>query len=244
MSTSSPVIRVAGLDVDVVRKDVKNLHLAVYPPFGRVRVAAPPGLDDDAVRLAVVTRLPWIRKQRQRLLQQERETPRQYVDGETHYVWGRKYRLRVVDDGARQGLVERHGHWLELHSAVGTSRDSLERRLTAWYREELKAAIPERLDHWVPLVGVEAPGWAVRRMKTKWGTCQREQSKIWLNLELAKKPPECLDYVMVHELVHLLERNHTERFFDLMSQLMPTWRTHRDVLNRLPLADEAWGSMD
>src|SRR4051794_34238144 len=135
MSTSSPVIHGAGFDVDVVRKDVKNLHLAVYPPFGRVRVAAPPTLDDDAVRLAVVSRLPWIRRQQQRLQGQDRETPRQMPDGETHYVWGRKYRLKVIEDSRSRGVVLASNRRLELHTSVGAAQEARERRLTEWYRQ-------------------------------------------------------------------------------------------------------------
>lgn len=240
MSTSSPVIHVAGFDVDVVRKNIKNLHLGVYPPFGRVRVAAPPALDDDAVRLAVVSRLPWIRKQRKQLQNQARQTRRELVDGESHYAWGRKYRLRIIEDGARRRVTFRGDAWLELHVPKGADRDTRERRLAAWYRDELKTAIPGLITAWASVLEVHEPAWVVRRMKTKWGTCKPNQGKIWLNLELAKKSPECLEYVVVHEMVHLLERNHTERFYDLMNGFMPHWRRHREELNRAPLANEEW----
>jgi predicted metal-dependent hydrolase len=239
MSTNSPVIRVADLDVDVVRKDIKNLHLGVYPPFGRVRVAAPSALDDEAVRLAVVARLPWIRKRRKQMQTQERQTRREMVDGETHYSWGRKYRLHVVEDGARERVTFKGGQ-LELHVSPNADKASRERRLAAWYRNELKARIPDMIHTWAPILGVDEPLWAVRRMKTKWGTCKPEQGKIWLNLELAKKSPECLEYIVVHEMVHLIERNHTDRFYELMNRFMPHWRLSREVLNRTALADEDW----
>jgi len=241
MSTSSPVIHVAGFDVNIVRKNIKNLHLAVYPPFGRVRVAVPPALDDEAVRLAVVSRLPWIRKQRGQIQSQARQTERDMVDGETHYVWGRKHRLRIVEDGARRRVAFKGDARLELHVSKGADRDARERRLTAWYRDELKAAIPALISGWAPVLGVEEPNWGVRRMKTKWGTCKPAQRKIWLNLELAKKTPECLEFIVVHEMTHLLERNHTERFFDLMNKHLPQWRMLRDELNTALLAHEEWG---
>jgi predicted metal-dependent hydrolase len=212
----------------------------VYPPFGRVRVAAPPALDDDAVRLAVVARLPWIRKQRQQMLSQPRQSTREMVDGESHYAWGRLYRLRIVEDGARQKLSLKGDARLQLHVPAGADRDARERRLASWYRDELKAAVPSLITKWAPILGVNEPNWTIRRMKTKWGTCKPDQVRIWLNLELAKKAPECLEYIVVHEMTHLLERNHTERFYDLMNKLMPQWRSHREVLNRAPLADEDW----
>ena len=221
MSINSPVVSVAGVDVAVVRKDIKNLHLGVYPPFGRIRVAVSPSLDDDAVRLAVVSRLTWIRKQRKQLQSQARQTRRQMVDGETHYAWDRKYRLRVIEDGGRQPVSFKGTARLELHVPTGADREVRERRLAAWYRCELKVAIPKLVSAWAPVLGVDEPLWAVRRMKTKWGTCKPDQAKIWLNLELAKKPPECLEYIVVHEMVHLLERNHTERFYTLMEHFMP-----------------------
>jgi predicted metal-dependent hydrolase len=242
MSTRSPVISVAGFDVDVVRKDVKNLHLGVYPPFGRVRVAAPMALDDEAVRLAVVARLSWIHKRRKQLQGQERQTRREMLDGETHYAWGRKYRLRIVQDGAREPVTFRGSARLDLHVPAEADRDARERRLNEWYRRQLKDAIPELVKAWAPVLGVSEPAWAVRRMKTKWGTCKPDQARIWLNLELAKKPPECLEYIVVHEMVHLLERNHTERFYELMNRFMPDWRLHREVLNAAPLAREEWSS--
>lgn len=239
MSIESPVIRIADIDVDVVRKDIKNLHIGVYPPFGRVRVAAPPPLNDEAIRLAVVSRLAWIRKKREQVKRQARQSRREMVDGEAHYAWGRKYRLRVVGDGARR-RVELKGDWLELHVPKGADRDSRERRLMAWYRDHLKAEIPPIIEKWAPILDVEEPTWMVRRMKTKWGTCMPDQAKIWLNLELAKKPPECLEYIIVHEMIHLLERHHTDRFYALQARFLPSWRTHREVLNDQPLAAEGW----
>jgi predicted metal-dependent hydrolase len=240
MNTSTAIIRVAGFDVEVIRKDIKNLHLGVYPPLGRVRVAAPSAVDNEAVRLAVISRLPWIRRQRSKLHGQVRQTSRKMVNGETHYAWGRQYRLRVVEDGSRQRVTFKGNDRLELHVGRGADQDSRERRLTEWYREELKKAIPGLVGAWAPIVGVAAPSWAVRRMKTKWGTCKADQNRIWINLELAKKPPECLDYIVLHEMAHLIERHHNDRFVGLLDSAMPQWRTRRDELNMAPLAHEDW----
>jgi predicted metal-dependent hydrolase len=241
MSTSNVVIHVAGFDVEVVRKDIKNLHLGVYPPLGRVRVAAPPAVDDEAVRLAVISRLPWIRRQRTKLRGQDRQTARKMVNGETHYIWGRKFRLRVVEDGGQRGRVTFKGNdRLELHVPHGADRDARERRLIEWYRGELKSAVPALVDAWARVLGLANPDWAVRRMKTKWGTCKADDNRIWLNLELAKKPPECLDYIVLHEMAHLVERHHNDRFVALLDGAMPQWRTRRDELNMAPLAHEDW----
>jgi predicted metal-dependent hydrolase len=240
MSTSSPVIRVSDFDVDVVRKDVKNLHVGVYPPFGRVRVAAPPQLDDEAVRLAVVSRLAWIQKKRSQVRNQARQSRREMISGETHYVWGRPLRLHVVEDGRRQRPQIRSDRRLELHVRPGAGREARERQLTEWYRRELKEATPPIIGRWAPILEVDRPEWTVRRMKTKWGTCDPDKARITLNLELAKKAPECLEYIVVHEMVHLLEKNHTERYYELMTQYMPNWQLIREELNRAPLAHEIW----
>ena len=240
MSTRSPVIQVAGLDVDVVRKEIKNLHIGVYPPFGRVRVAAPTALDDEAVRLAVVSRLDWLRRKRRQISSQARQSRREMVDGETHYFWGRPYRLRVIEDGARRRVELAGRDWMQLHVAEGADRGARERRLTAWYREQIKPEIPALIGKWAPKLDVPEPEWRVKRMKTKWGTCNVDRQRIWLNLELVKKPPECLEYVVVHEMLHLLERNHTDRFYALQGRYLPSWRRRRDVLNGEPLADEEW----
>lgn len=235
------VLEVGGLAVDVVRKDIKNLHLAVYPPKGRVRVAVPLHVDDDAVRLAVVDKLAWIHRQRADFERQPRQSKREVVTGESHYLWGRRYRLSVVEhDGPARVRV--HGtSRLALHVRPGTSADRRQRVLTEWYRDELKARVPELIARWEPALGVEVAAWGVRKMKTKWGSCTIGARRIWLNLELAKKPPECLEYIVVHEMVHLLERHHNERFVALMDRFLPSWRLYRDTLNRAPLAHEDWG---
>jgi predicted metal-dependent hydrolase len=239
MSTTSAYLTVRGIGVDVIFKDIKNLHIGVYPPVGRVRVAAPLRLDDDAVRLAVIQRLAWIRKQRARLQSADRQSQREMVTGESHYIWGIRYRLKVIEHLGRAHLTVA-GKRLELCVPDGTSAEKRRTVLDRWYRAQLKAAIPNLIATWEPIIGRAVPAWTVRRMKTKWGSCNRETGHLWFNVELAKKHPDCLEYIIVHEMTHLLERNHTERFTALMDEHMPDWRARRDRLNAEPLASEAW----
>jgi len=240
MSTANAYLTVAGLGVDVVYKDIKNLHISVYPPVGRVRVAAPHRLDEDTIRLAIVQRLPWIKKQREQLQTADRQTKRQMVSGETHYVWGERLRL----DSSRRGRskISVAGKTLWLTTPGDYSEEQRRAVLDNWYRKELKAAVPPLLARWQPIVGEEVAKVVVHRMKTKWGTCQTGSRTVWLNPELAKKNPRCLEYIVVHELTHFVERTHNERFIKLMDLHMPDWRARRDELNGAPLAAEEWSS--
>lgn len=226
--------------VDVVRKDIKNLHLAVYPPGGRVRVAAPEHLDDEAVRLAVVSRLGWIRRKQEDYVAQERQSAREMVTGESHYVQGRRYRLDVVDVAGRPSVALRDGHTLQLRVRGGASPTERDQLLQRWYRRLLRSQVEDLLAKWEPTIGVEVADWGIRKMKTRWGTCNSEARRIWINLELAKKSPSCLEYIVVHELVHLIERRHNERFRELMDRHLPQWRLYREELNRAPLAHDDW----
>lgn len=240
MSTERHQIVVNGLEVEVVRKPIKNLHLGVYPPHGRVRVAAPLAVSDEAVRLAVIGKLGWIKRQRARFAGQPRQSARRLVGGESHYYLGKRYRLRVIEEDGPPRVALRNRAWLELHVRPGTDTAGRDQILQRWYRGKLRALIPPLLAKWQPLVGAEAAAWGIRKMKTKWGSCNIAARRVWLNLELAKKPPECLEYLVVHELAHLLERHHDERFTALMDRLLPTWRLCREELNRTPLAHEEW----
>ncbi len=241
MSTASAYLTVAGISVDVVYKDIKNLHIGVYPPVGRVRVAAPRSLNDEQVRLALVQRLPWIKRQRERLQASERQSQREMVTGESHYVRGSRYRLKVVQRPGR-AHVELDGDRLLLYLPEDTSTERRRELLDHWYRERLREAIPGAIAKWEPRVGVRVSRWSIRRMKTKWGSCNRETGHIWFNLELAKKPPDSLEYIVVHEMTHLLERGHGRRFTKLMDGFMPDWRARRDQLNDAPLAHEEWSA--
>jgi len=240
MITDNFTMEVSGLSVDVVRKDIKNLHVSVYPPNGRVRVAAPQQLDDEAIRLAVISRLGWIRRQQKGFDYQTRQSQREMVTGESHYYQGRRYLLDVVAHDGRPSVRIVNNTRMELRVRPGATRDDREKVLLQWYRRRLREQIPLLLKKWEPKVGVEVAEVRIKKMKTRWGTCNREARRIWLNLELIKKPAVCLEYILVHEMVHLFERHHNDRFRDLMDQIMPQWRLFRETLNRAPLAYEEW----
>lgn len=233
-------IEVSGIDVEIRRKAIKNLHVGVYPPDGKVRVAAPAHLDDEAVRLAIVSRLSWIRRQRKGFIDQQRQSPRDMVTGESHYFAGRRYRLDVIEHAGRPAVSLKGNHTLELKVSPGTDQKQRRHILERWYRKALKSRIPELLARWEPIVDVKVSECRVKKMKTKWGSCNARAGRIWLNLELVKKPESCVEYILVHEMVHLLERHHNERFRELMDYFMPDWRTRRDQLNAQPLAHENW----
>ena len=232
-------IVVHHLAVDVVRKSIKNLHLGVYPPEGRVRVAAPLAVSDEAVRRAVIGKLGWIRRQQANFLAQPRQGEREMVDGESHYFLGQRYRLRIILCEGTPKVVLNNCR-LELHVRPDLPAEERRRVLQEWYRSRLKELVPPLLEKWLPILGVEPAGWGIRKMKTKWGSCNTEARRIWLNLELAKKPVQCVEYILVHELTHLWERQHNDRFRLLMDQAMPLWRLRRDELNQAPLSCENW----
>ncbi len=233
-------IVISGLTVEVVRKAIKNLHLGVYPPHGRVRVAVPLAVNDDAVRLAVIGKLGWIKQQRAKFEAQPRQSQREMVSGESHYFLGQRYRLRVIEHQGAGRVVLRKKTMIDLYVRPDTGAGQREAVLQHWYREQLKAQIPLLLEKWQPLLGVQVADWGIKRMKTKWGSCNANARRIWLNLELAKKPVQCLEYILVHELMHLLERHHNDRFMALMDKHMPAWRLCRDELKQMPLGHEAW----
>lgn len=239
MSTGSAYLTVRGIDIDVIYKNIKHLHIGVYPPAGRVRVAAPTRLDDDAIRLAIVQRLPWIQRQRKELASATRQTTRDMVTGESHYVWGIRKRLKVVERPGR-AHIEIDGDRLALYVAPGTSPEQRRAVLERWYREQLRVALPGLISEWETSLEVTVPKWTIRRMKTKWGSCNRENHNVWFNVELAKKHPDCLEYIVVHELTHYFERTHGAGFTTLMDKHLPDWRVRRDDLNGSPLAEEAW----
>ena len=239
MSTASAYLTIRGIGIDVVYKDIKNLHIGVYPPLGRVRVAAPNRLDDDQVRLAVIQRLPWIKRQREQLKAAPRQSEREMVTGESHYVWGIRRRLKVVERPGR-AHIESDGERLVLYVPSATSSDRRRECLDRWYRDQLRHVIPELIHRWESNLNVTVPKWTIRRMKTKWASCNRETRHLWFNVELAKKHPDCLEYIVVHEMTHYFERNHGERFIKLMDVHLPDWRSRRDQLNGAPLASEEW----
>ncbi|MDO8369918.1 MAG: SprT family zinc-dependent metalloprotease [Candidatus Nitrotoga sp.] len=226
--------------VDVVKKDIKNIHLSVYPPAGRVRISAPLRMDIDTIRVFVITKLAWIKSQQQKLRAQEREMPREYLDRESHHVWGKRYLLKVEEKDAAPEVELKHSKMI-LRIRPATSHEKKKEILEAWYREKLKEAVPALLAKWEPLMGVKVEKLFVQKMKTKWGGCSPGTGSIRLNTDLVRKPPECLEYIVVHEMAHLLEPTHNSRFITLMDQFMPKWRFYKEELNRLPVRHESWG---
>lgn len=233
-------ITVSGIRVQIERKDIKNLHLGVYPPTGRVRVAVPLVVTDEAVRLAVINKLSWIRRQQAKFSEQPRQSARDMVNGESHYFLGRRYRLRVHEQSGKQYVALRGVASIDLFVNPGRTTAQREAVLLRWYRQQLNTLIPPLVAQWEKTLGVQASSWGIKRMKTKWGSCNPDSRRMWFNLELAKKPVQCLEYIVVHELAHLIERCHTERFTSLMDCHLPNWRSRREVLNRLPLAHGSW----
>lgn len=233
-------IKVSGLTVDVIRKDIKNLHLAVYPPNGRVRVAAPLRVNDEAVRMAVIARLGWIKRQQAKFTKQERETQREYVNGESHYFLGNRYLLNIVEDSPSGKVVIRNKKRIDLYVRANSDPAQRERIMLNWYRAHLRASIPPLIEKWEKILGVQVDSWGIKQMKTRWGACTTQKRRIWINLELAKKSEQCLEYIVVHEMIHLLERHHNDRFLALMKKFMPNWEFHRTELNRAPLGHVDW----
>jgi predicted metal-dependent hydrolase len=240
MNTKGHKIRVGDLSVEIFRKAIKNLHLGVYPPRGRVRVAAPLAVSDEAVRLAVIGKLGWIRRQKGKFEVQPRQSAREMVNGESHFFLGRRYRLNLIEHQGAGRVILRNKSVMDLYVRPGSNVIKRRKVLLEWYREQLKARVPPLLEKWQPVLGVNPADWGIKQMKTKWGACTVEARRIWLNLELAKKSEKCLEYILVHELIHLLERHHNDRFMTLMDQFMPFWRHYREELNQTPLRQEKW----
>jgi len=232
-------IELGEIAVEVVKKDIKNLHLSVYPPAGRVRISAPLRMNLDTIRVFAISKLGWIKQQQKKLREQERETPREYLDRESHNVWGKRYLLKVVENGETSGVELKHN---KMHLCVrpGATDEKKQAIVEEWYRQQLKQAVPLLIAKWEPLIGVRVGRFFTQRMKTKWGSCRADSRSIRINTELAKKPPQCLEYIVVHEMVHLLEHTHSNRFTNLMDQFMPQWRFCRAELNRLPVRHDDW----
>lgn len=227
------------LVIDVIRKDIKHVHLSIHPPAGRVRIAAPWRLSEDAIRAFAIGKIPWIRAQQAKLLDQERETPREYLNRETHYLWGQRRLLQVIEVDERP-TIEVRPRKLVLKLRPGSSIERRAELLEAWYREQLRAELGPLVKRWAKRLGVQPAGVFLQRMRTRWGSCNPTRGTIRLNTELAKKPRECLEYILVHELVHLLEPTHNARFVGHMEQALPGWRERRELLNRLPIRHEHW----
>ena len=242
MNPSESTITVSNIKIHITRKAIKNLHLSVNPPDGDVRMSVPLHISDENVRLAIVTRLGWIKQHRKNFQEQPRQTPREMVTGETHYYLGQRYRLDVktIPQNQKQRIEIANGQKMNLFAHANSGIEKREAILTEWYRAQLKIQTQKLLSKWTPIIGQRPESWGIRKMKTKWGSCNTDSRRIWLNLELAKKPVECQEYILVHELIHLIERRHNDRFRELMAYHLPQWKSLRDRLNQLPLAHEDW----
>lgn len=227
-------LSIGDIGIVVKKKNIKNMYIRVLPPDGKVQITAPNSTSDDAIRMFAVSRISWIKKQRKNFKEQARQTKRKYVTGESYYVWGRRYRLDVQYSNVRN-VVRISGGNLVLQVRRESTPLQRENILNEWYREQLKQKIPVVLEKYEKIVDVHCNEWKIKNMKTKWGTCNIEKKRIWLNLQLAKKSPQCLAYVITHELVHLLERKHNQKFRVYMDRFFPNWSVIKEELNRQTL---------
>ncbi|MDI6804659.1 MAG: SprT family zinc-dependent metalloprotease [Bacteroidota bacterium] len=232
-------LKLGDITVEVIQKHIKNIHLSVHPPTGRVRISAPSRLSMDTIRVFAISKLGWIKKHQTKFKNQVRETPRDYISNESHFYNGKRYLLKVTENKAVPKVVLKHEH-IELYVRPHSSRLQRKAILDAWYRERLKESIPKLVSKWEVIMKVSVNEFGIKRMKTKWGTCNHRANRIWLNLELAKKSPQCLEYIVVHEMVHLLEHRHNERFKAYTDKFVPGWKSLKEELNRTPISHVDW----
>lgn len=232
-------IKLGNISADVVLKDIKNVHLSVYPPAGRVRISAPLHMNLDTIRVFAISKLGWIKQQQKKLLEQARETQREYLNRESHYIWGRRYLLVVSEIDQVPSIELQHNRML-LRIRPGTDELKKQAIVEEWYRRQIKQAVIPLVARWEPLIGVKMERIFVQKMKTRWGSCNQPSRTIRLNSDLAKKPLESLEYILIHEMVHLLEPTHNKSFVALMDKYMPKWKHLRAQLNRLPVSHERW----
>lgn len=233
------IIELGDISISVTRKDIKNVHLSVHPPDGRVTLVAPTSTRLEVARAYAISRLGWIREQQNKLEAQAREAPRQFVERESHYVWGRRYLMVVNHLDTKPSVVLDH-KCITLTVRPGSDAHKRAEVIHEWQKRQLHAVVPLLIEKWERKLKVKVVGYYLQRMKTKWGSCNHQAGNIRLNTELVKKPKDLLEYVIVHEMVHLLEPTHNERFISILGEHFPTWREARAELNELPLAAEVW----
>ena len=233
MSTDHFQIAVSDIHVDVVKKDIKHLHLAVYPPTGRVRLSSPHSVKTESLRLFIISKLGWIKKHIRDMNSQIREPEREYIQGESHWYQGHRYLLNIIEENSPPKVSIRNKSYIDLYVRPGSDKSKKEEVIKQWYRDRLKEEIPVMIKKWENKLGVTVSAWGVKQMKTKWGSCNIKDRRIWLNLELAKKPKHCLEYVVLHEMMHFKERHHNDRFKELLSKYMPSWKKRREDLNEV-----------
>lgn len=224
------IIQVSGIDIDIVKKDIKNMHLYVYPPDGLVQVSAPLKMNDKSIELFVRTKISWIKKQREKMKNQERQDRRQHISGESLYVWGKQYYLRVELAGNRNSikLAGKHAFLTARKNSNSKQRDKF---VKEWYRSLLKKELEKLIPIWEDRTNLHIKEWKTRYMITKWGSCLPNKSSLLFNVQLAKKPIKCLNYIVLHELAHLKFRNHDEKFTSFLDEYMPNWREIKKELN-------------
>lgn len=232
-------LQIGDISITVTRKEIKNVHLSVHPPHGRVTLATPTATRLDVARAYAISKLRWIREQQSRMRQQEREAPRQFVGRESHYLWGRRHLLTIRHRHAAPNVSADHKR-ITLTVRPGSTVAKRAEVMHEWHKSLLHAVVPKLIEKWEPKLKVKVSWYFLQRMKTRWGSCNHRQGHIRLNTELVKKPKDLLEYVIVHEMVHLLEPKHSERFISILHENYPTWREARSELNDLPLAAEVW----
>ncbi len=225
--------------IDLVRKNIKNLHLTVHPPYGHVKISAPGRMRLETIQEFAESRLPWIRKQQEKILKQKRETPRQFVSNENHYLFGHKYILNIIENNSSSKVVIRNSSTIDMYVKPNVTIKRRRSLMNDWYRLQMKSVVPSLVEKWERRIGVKVNECNVKIMKTKWGTCNISDKRIWLNLELAKRHLHCLEFIIVHELIHLIERYHNKRFYSLMDKHMPLWKQYKADLNYLTINDSS-----
>ncbi|MCX6170007.1 MAG: SprT family zinc-dependent metalloprotease [Ignavibacteriales bacterium] len=239
MNIEKQQIKLGDISIDVIYKNIKNIHLSVHPPTGRVRIASPTRFKLDSLRVYAISKLNWIKKQQHKIQSQDREAPREYITRETHYYLGKRFLLNVIITNSTPKIILNHST-IELHVRENSTLLQRKTLMNEWYRESLKEIIPEYIERWEKILNVKVNEYGIKKMKTRWGTCNIKDQRIWINLELAKKPIQCLEYIIVHEMIHLIERTHNERFLALMKKFLPQWKLYKEELNRFPLNHEEW----
>ena len=233
------IIKLGDINIEVTLKAIKNVHLSVYPPYGKVKVAAPSRMSIENIKIYTISKLGWIKEQQKKFKSQIRESKREYLTKESHYYLGKRYMLKITEINSAPSVILKH-KTIELYIRPQTSKLKMHLVLEDWYRSELKLIVQELITKWEKRMGVKSESFGIRKMKTKWGSCNTDAKSVLLNLELAKKPYQCIEYIVVHELVHLLERRHNDRFITLMNRFLPEWKQLKNDLNRLPISHFEW----
>lgn len=228
-------MNVNGIDIDIEHKPIKHIHLSVYPPHGTVHISAPEGISDVALKSYAMRKMAWIIQKREILTSYHRQTEREYLSGEAHYYLGTLYRLKVIRSNTELQHVNRNGDYLEIYVKERAEKQHIENVLFEWYRQQLKPLIEKYIDKWSKILNVEPMFWEIRLMTSKWGSCMYKTKRLLFNSELAKKPLHCIEYVVVHEMTHLIERTHTDKFRLILDRYFPTWEKVQRDLNEFPI---------